>query len=134
MVNDLVASSITQLTPLSSSRRFQVPRTPHGAVVHLDLHEGEVANRILTVGDPARAHRIARNLDAGSVSVKTSPRGFTSYQGRFLGIAVSIISIGMGMPMMDFMVRECRQIIDGPMLVVRYGTCGALSSYIPSGK
>jgi uridine phosphorylase len=32
----------------------------------------------------------------------------------------------MGMPNMDFVVRESRAVIDGPMAIVRLGTCGAL--------
>lgn len=28
--------------------------------------------------------------------------------------------------MMDFFVREIRAIVDGPMAIIRYGTCGGL--------
>jgi uridine phosphorylase len=31
-----------------------------------------------------------------------------------------------GIAMMDFFVREVRSVVDGPMVVVRFGSCGAL--------
>lgn len=109
-----------------------VPRTPAGTTLHMDLKEGEVANRVLTVGDPARATRIAAALDSVRLH-KTSSRGFMTYTGSFEGMEVSIISIGMGLPMADFFVRETRQIVAGPVLMVRYGTCGIVQPHVPTG-
>lgn len=42
--------------------------------------EGNVANRIVTVGDPARAERIAAQMDECPFK-HTSSRGFTTYTG-----------------------------------------------------
>ena len=39
---------------------------------------------------------------------------------------VSIVSTHMGMPNMDFVVRETRAVVEGQMAIVRLGTCGAL--------
>jgi uridine phosphorylase len=39
---------------------------------------------------------------------------------------VSVIATGMGAPMMDFVVRESRAVVAGPMAILRYGTCGGL--------
>jgi uridine phosphorylase len=36
--------------------------------------------------------------------------------------------------MMDFFVREARAVIDGPMAVVRFGTCGGLVEAAPEGS
>lgn len=36
--------------------------------------------------------------------------------------------------MMDFFVRESRAVIDGPMAVIRFGTCGGLSKLAPTGS
>jgi len=46
--------------------------------------------------------------------------------GLFKGVPVSIITTQMGMPNMDFVVRESRAVVDGQMAIVRLGTCGAL--------
>ena len=44
---------------------------------------------------------------------------------------VSIVSTHMGMPNMDFVVRESRAVVSGQMAIVRLGTCGALQ---PPGR
>jgi len=46
--------------------------------------------------------------------------------GRFKGTPISIVSIGMGSPNMDFFVREIRECIRGDIAIVRLGSCGAL--------
>jgi uridine phosphorylase len=48
-----------------------------------------------------------------------SERGFLTITGRYHGTPVSIISIGMGYPNMDFFVREVRECLLGDMAVVR---------------
>lgn len=37
------------------------------------------------------------------------------------------IQLGMGVSMMDFFVRECRAVVDGPVIMIRLGSCGSLS-------
>ena len=102
----------------------------------------------ITVGDGARARTIARCLDkhessrlngsgCGNVRTIVSPmtgeantvdpglfalhseRGFLTMTGTYKGIPVSIVSIGMGFPNMDFFVRECRELLEGEMVVIR---------------
>ena len=48
-----------------------------------------------------------------------SERGFLTMTGTYRGIPVSIVSIGMGFPNMDFFVRECRELLEGEMVVIR---------------
>lgn len=84
------------------------------------LKKGEVANRILTVGDPNRAELLSNFLDKNnSIFILSSKRGFTTYTGTFQGIPISIIATGMGIPMMDFVVRETREIVQGEMAFIR---------------
>ena len=35
--------------------------------------------------------------------------------------------------MMDFFVREARAVVDGPMAIVRFGTCGGIVETAPEG-
>ncbi|KAI0735989.1 purine and uridine phosphorylase [Earliella scabrosa] len=103
------------------------PRTLDQRVYHLGLRAGEVANRIITLGTPSRAHAIASYLDPSPPPFTlTSERGFTTITGRYRGVPISIVSIGMGYPNADFFVREVRECLSGDMLVVRLGSCGAL--------
>ena len=49
----------------------------------------------------------------------SSERGFVTYTGRFSGVPVSIVSIGMGYPNMDFFVREVRECVQGDLIIIR---------------
>lgn len=55
-----------------------------------------------------------------------SSRGFLTYTGSYSGIPISVVAIGMGYPNMDFFVREARAITDGPINIIRIGTCGSI--------
>lgn len=116
------------------------PRTLDERVYHLGIKAGEVANRVvrhfvppqivitngpnthaqITVGSPSRARRIATYLDGSPKTFELSTeRGFLTFTGRYKGVPVSIISIGMGSPNMDFFVREVRECLNGDLVIVR---------------
>ncbi|PIL30009.1 hypothetical protein GSI_07920 [Ganoderma sinense ZZ0214-1] len=103
-------------------------------ILDASLRAGEVANRIITLGAPSRAHGVASYLDATPTPFEiTSERGFTTITGRYKGVPVSVIAIGMGYPNADFFVREVRECLTGDMLVVRLGSCGSLID-VPVGS
>eukprot|EP01094_Clydonella_sp_ATCC50884_P004396 TRINITY_DN13420_c0_g1_i1.p1 TRINITY_DN13420_c0_g1~~TRINITY_DN13420_c0_g1_i1.p1 ORF type:complete len:342 (+),score=100.94 TRINITY_DN13420_c0_g1_i1:49-1074(+) len=111
------------------------PKDQEGRVYHLGIKKGEVNNRILSVGSASRAASLAELLDESPpVFTLTSHRGFTIYSGTRKGVPVSIIATGMGIAMMDFVVRETAALIDGPMAIARYGTCGTIRSDVPVGS
>ncbi len=114
------------MTAKSSFSNANFPMTEDGRTYHVNARRGDVANRIVTVGDPARAIDMAKLLDSPPTTI-TSKRGFTTLTGKFKGVDVSIVSIGMGVPMMDFFVREVRAVVDGPMAIIRFGSCGSIS-------
>ncbi|CAK5276624.1 unnamed protein product [Mycena citricolor] len=110
------------------------PRTADLRVYHLGLRPGEIANRIVTVGSPSRARSIAVHFDAKPEPFElSSERGFLTITGRYKGAPVSVVSIGMGHPNVDFFVREVRECISGDMLIIRLGSCGGLID-IPVGS
>lgn len=101
------------------------PKDAEGRVYHLGLKKGDIANKILLVGDPDRAKLIVKLLDhPQNVFSHSSNRGFTTYTGTKNGKPVTIMAIGMGLPMMDFAVREIRAITEGPLSIIRLGSCG----------
>ncbi|OAV99255.1 hypothetical protein PTTG_25327 [Puccinia triticina 1-1 BBBD Race 1] len=111
------------------------PFTADRRTYHVGLRHGEVANRIITVGDHERARRIAKFLDqTPKVFEFTSQRGFTTFTGCYSGVPVSIMAIGMGFPMMDFFVREVRAVVTGDLIIIRLGSCGTLVPEIPVGR
>lgn len=75
--------------------------------MHLNVSKGNVANRILSVGDHGRAQRLAALLDGGQPEATTpSTRGFIVHSGHFKGVPVSVVGTGMGTPMMDFVCES----------------------------
>jgi len=117
------------------------PRTADLRVYHLGVAPGEVANRIVrnnfhlihkyrvpmyliiqvTVGSPSRANTVASFLDSQPKPfILSSERGFLTITGRYKGTPISIISIGMGSPNMDFFVREIRESVSGDLAIVRF--------------
>lgn len=111
------------------------PKDDEGRVYHVGLKQGEIANRILLVGDPNRAKLLVSAFDdPDNVFTYASNRGFITYTGTKHGIPVSIMSIGMGLPMIDFAIREVRAITEGPLSIIRLGSCGTPLSHIPIGS
>lgn len=54
--------------------------------------------------------------------------------GTYKGKKVSIVCIGIGTAMMDFLVREAAFVLDGGNLaIVRLGTCGILDPNVEPG-
>eukprot|EP00826_Nyctotherus_ovalis_P012835 TRINITY_DN13415_c0_g3_i2.p2 TRINITY_DN13415_c0_g3~~TRINITY_DN13415_c0_g3_i2.p2 ORF type:complete len:120 (-),score=15.44 TRINITY_DN13415_c0_g3_i2:528-887(-) len=39
----------------------------------------------------------------------------------------------MGVPNTDFLIREAREVVEGPMAMVRFGTCGVVDEKITPG-
>ncbi|KIM86516.1 hypothetical protein PILCRDRAFT_96037 [Piloderma croceum F 1598] len=110
------------------------PRTADHRVYHLGLRAGEIANRIVTVGSESRARTIASFLDKTPEPFKlSSERGFITITGRYSGVPVSIVSVGMGSPNVDFFIREARECLSGDMVVIRLGSCGCLTD-LPVGS
>ena len=72
------------------------PTDADGRVMHLQVRPGQLANRVLSVGDAGRARRIAEAcFDGGRFAVHPSTRGFGVYTGLFEGTPVSIVATGM---------------------------------------
>eukprot|EP01069_Polyplicarium_translucidae_P007705 Polyplicarium_translucidae@DN3142_c0_g1_i1.p1 len=103
-----------------------------GRLYHLGAKEGEVAPRIVTVGSHARAELLS-SLLKDPLRV-LSKRGFLIFTGTYQGTLCSVIAIGMGAPMIDFMMREATHLMPNePMAIVRVGTCGVLADEAESG-
>lgn len=109
-----------------------------GRVLHLGLADGELAERVVIVGHHSRAEIVASFLQpekqGGELFRLASDRGFLTFTGLLDGTRISVVSIGMGIAMMDFFVREARAVVHGPMAVVRFGTCGCLKASVEVGS
>ncbi|SNX85994.1 related to Purine-nucleoside phosphorylase [Melanopsichium pennsylvanicum] len=103
------------------------PQDAQGRTYHVATKAGQVANRIITVGDQVRAHRIAKAFDGGKPLFEfNSQRNFLTLTGTYHGVPITIVAIGMGFSVVDFFVRECRAVVSGDMIIVRLGSCGSM--------
>jgi uridine phosphorylase len=125
----------TPVTKLGDLHNANFPMDAEGRVYHLGVKRGEVANRILSVGDAGRANLLSTFLDDPETTFhRSSSRGFVIHTGKRNGVPISIIATGMGLAMIDFVIRECRAVVDGPMVIVRFGTCGTPQRHIKVGS
>lgn len=106
-----------------------------GRTYHVSVKRGEVANRILTVGDSTRLLRLVKYLDPLPKPFHlVSHRGYTVVTGRYKTTPVSLIAIGMGCAMIDFLVREVRAVVEGDLVFIRFGSCGSLDRSMKCGS
>lgn len=117
---------------------------PDGSIYHLNLHPEEVANTILTVGDPDRVDRVSRHFD--QVELRRKKREFVTHTGRIGKKRLSVISTGIGPDNIDIVLNELDALknIDFSrrepvrektiLNIIRIGTSGGLQADIPVGS
>ena len=94
--------------------------------MHIDAQPGEIAGRVVVVGDPLRAKHTAETYLAGAKLV-SGKRCAWCYTGSYEGVPVSVMAVGMGNPSMLIYATElCRDY--GAKILVRAGTSGG---YLP---
>ena len=95
----------------------------------LRVRAGDVASRVLVMGDPARAADAAALLeDARQVG---SNREYATYTGRFGSQRVTVASHGVGASGAGVCFEELARA--GARILIRTGTCGALTDEIADG-
>lgn len=77
---------------------------PDGAIYHLKLKPGDVAETIFLVGDPARAKLISGLFD--HIDFQQSNREINTYTGTYKGKKLSVLSTGMGTDNIEIVVNE----------------------------
>ena len=93
------------------------------------LKKGDVAERVLVVGDPFRAEMLANRLD--NMKCLAKGREYWTYSGTYKGVPVNISSHGVGAS--GAMLSFISLIKGGAKLILRLGTCGSLSSKVKTG-
>ncbi|ALU11461.1 S-methyl-5'-thioadenosine phosphorylase [Ignicoccus islandicus DSM 13165] len=94
---------------------------------HLTAKPGEVAEKVLAVGDPARAKMVAEKY-LEEAKLVSSNRELLVYTGKYNGEEVSVAVHGIGGPSAAIVFEELRML--GAKLIVRLGTAGSLRKEI----
>lgn len=75
-----------------------------GSIYHLHLHPEDIADIILTVGDPNRVAHVSRYFDR--LDVQTAKREFITHTGWLGKRRITVISSGIGTDNIDIVINE----------------------------
>lgn len=116
---------------------------PDGSIYHLNLLPEDVADTIITVGDPDRISEITRHFDR--IDLKKGKREFLTQTGYLGAKRITVVSTGIGTDNIDIVLNELdalvnidfktRQVKDEltSLNIIRIGTSGAVQSDLPMG-
>ena len=112
-----------------------------GAVYHLDCRPEEIAQTIITVGDPDRVKEVSKHFD--TIECRNQHREFITHTGYIGNKRISCVSTGIGPDNIDIVFNEMdalanidfetRQIKEQLTVLnfIRLGTSGSLQENIP---
>jgi len=111
-----------------------------GAIYHLNVSPEEIADTIITVGDPERVASVSKYFDR--VEHKLAHREFITHTGYIGQKRISVLSTGIGPDNIDIVLNEIdalaninfdtRTINDQKksVSIIRMGTCGSLQGEV----
>lgn len=111
-----------------------------GAIYHLDVRPEELADTIITVGDPDRVKEVTKHFD--SVEVKRNHREFVTHTGYLGSKRISVVSTGIGPDNIDIVLNELDALVNidfetrmikptlSHLTIIRIGTSGSLQEDI----
>lgn len=112
-----------------------------GAIYHLDLRPEELAQTVITVGDPGRVAQVSRHFD--TIECRQQHREFITHTGYIGKKRISVLSTGIGPDNIDIVMNELDALVNidleertikkdlTPLTVIRIGTSGSLQADIP---
>lgn len=115
--------------------------TKEGAIYHLDLKPSQLANTVITVGDPGRVSQVSKHFD--EIECKVEHREFVTHTGTYKGKRISVVSTGIGPDNIDIVINELDALVNidfatrtvkedlTSLKIIRLGTSGALQEEIP---
>jgi uridine phosphorylase len=112
-----------------------------GAIYHLNLRPEELADTIITVGDPDRVKEVSRHFD--HIEHRLQHREFITHTGTIGGKRISVVSTGIGPDNIDIVLNELDALVNidldtryikeklTSLKIIRIGTSGSLQGDIP---
>lgn len=112
-----------------------------GSVYHLHLLPDDLADTIITVGDPDRVARVSRYFD--TIELKKSKREFVTHTGTINGKRITVMSSGISTDNIDIVLNELDALVNidlktrlpktqlRKLNIIRIGTSGAIQADIP---
>ncbi len=112
-----------------------------GSIYHLNLLPNDIANTIITVGDPERVTMVAKYFD--SIEIQKQKREFKTVTGTYKNKRLTVISTGIGTDNIDIVLNELDALVNinfktrklkktlNSLNILRIGTSGSISKDVP---
>lgn len=112
-----------------------------GAVYHLNCRPEEIADTIITVGDPDRVATVSKHFD--KIEYKNQHREFITHTGYIGSKRLTCVSTGIGPDNIDIVINELDALVNinlgtrmineqlRSLHIIRMGTSGSLQREIP---
>ena len=116
---------------------------PDGSIYHLNLLPEDVAQTVITVGDPDRVAEISKHFDR--VELKKGKREFITHTGYIGSKRITVLSTGIGTDNIDIVFNELDALVNidfttreikselTSLDIIRIGTSGAIQPDIEMG-
>lgn len=116
---------------------------PDGSIYHLNLLPEDIADTVITVGDPDRVAEVSKHFD--HIELKKGKREFITHMGLVGKNRVTVISTGIGTDNIDIVFNELDALVNidfnertiknelKSLNIIRIGTSGAIQADIPMG-
>lgn len=116
---------------------------PDGSIYHLNLLPEDIAETVITVGDPDRVAEITRHFD--QIELKKGKREFITHTGYLGKRRITVLSTGIGTDNIDIVLNELDALVNidfntrkvkenlSVLNIIRIGTSGAIQPDIPIG-
>lgn len=114
---------------------------PDGSIYHLHLRPEQLANTVITVGDPDRVSNVTKYFD--TIEFTSQKREFKTETGQYKGKRITVISTGIGTDNIDIVFNELDALVNidlekrivkdqkTQLDIVRIGTSGSIQADIP---
>lgn len=111
-----------------------------GAIYHLNVRPEEIADTIITVGDPERVASVSKYFDR--IEHKLAHREFITHTGTIGQKRISVLSTGIGPDNIDIALNEIDALVNinfdtrtindqkKSVSIIRMGTCGSLQGEV----
>lgn len=116
---------------------------PDGSIYHLNLLPEDIAQTVITVGDPDRVGEISKHFD--KIELRKGKREFITHTGYLGKRRITILSTGIGTDNIDIVFNELDALVNvdfhtrqvkeqlTSLNIIRIGTSGAIQPDVPMG-
>jgi len=115
-----------------------------GSIYHLNLLPEDIADTVITVGDPDRVSEVSRYFDR--IELKKGKREFITHTGYLGSRRITVLSTGIGTDNIDIVLNELDALVNidfktrqvknqlKSLDIIRIGTSGTVQEDIPMGS